>query len=118
MLFRSQRLVRKLCPHCKKKDENFLAKLSSLDIDIDKYKNFTFYTGNGCEYCNGTGYSGRFPLFQLLVFDDDIKELINQKANIQEIKKYCQEKGMKKLIEIGLEKAIIGITSLDEFIFE
>lgn len=114
----AQRLVRKLCPHCKKKDENFLAKLSSLDIDIDKYKNFTFYTGNGCEYCNGTGYSGRFPLFQLLVFDDDIKELINQKANIQEIKKYCQEKGMKKLIEIGLEKAIMGITSLDEFIFE
>lgn len=56
----SQRLVRKLCPHCKKEDENYKEKLKSLNLTEEKYKDIKFYTSGGCEKCMGTGYIGEY----------------------------------------------------------
>lgn len=112
----SQRLVRKLCPHCRERDSNFRGKLSLLKLDSKSYEDKIFYTGKGCEHCNHSGYLERIAIFEILVIDDEIRELIDNGASIQILESKAREKGMKTLIEDGLEKALLGITSLDEII--
>lgn len=112
----SQRLVRKLCPHCKVKDLNYMGKLSLLKVDDTRYYGKKFYTGKGCEYCNNSGYIGRTAIFEILMVDEKIREAIDSKVSIQELEEISKEKGMKGLIEDGIEKALLGITSLDEII--
>lgn len=112
----SQRLVRKLCPHCRERDRNFRGKLSLLKLDSKSYEDKIFYTGKGCEHCNHSGYLERIAIFEILVIDDEIRELIDNGASIQILESKAREKGMKTLIEDGLEKALLGITSLDEII--
>ncbi|WP_300391219.1 GspE/PulE family protein [Fusobacterium sp.] len=112
----SQRLVRKLCPHCKEIDKNFRGKLSLMRIDSEKYSDKIFYTGRGCEHCNNSGYVGRTAIFEIFIVDEEIRELIDRGISIHELKIVAQEKGMKSLIEDGIEKSILGITSLDEII--
>lgn len=112
----SQRLVRKLCPHCKEIDKNFRGKLSLMKIDSEKYNDKIFYTGRGCEHCNNSGYVGRTAIFEIFIVDEEIRELIDRGISIHELKIVAQEKGMKSLIEDGIEKSILGITSLDEII--
>ncbi len=112
----SQRLVRKLCPHCRERDSNFRGKLSLLKLDSKRYEDRIFYTGKGCEHCNHSGYLERIAIFEILVIDDEIRELIDNGASIQILESKAREKGMKTLIEDGLEKALLGITSLDEII--
>ncbi len=112
----SQRLVRKLCPHCKEKDLNSLGKLSLLKIEGDKYRDREFYTGKGCELCNYSGYKDRTAIFEILLVDEEIREEIDRGGSIQELEKLAKNRGMKSLIEDGIEKALLGITSLDEII--
>lgn len=112
----SQRLVRKLCPHCMEKDLNYKGKLSLLKSKDINYEGKTFYTGKGCEHCNSSGYLGRTAIFEILVIDDEVRELIDSGASIQTFKNYIRAKGMKTFIEDGIEKATLGITSLDEII--
>lgn len=112
----SQRLVRKLCPKCKERDENFKGKLSLLKKSEMGYNKNIFYTGVGCEYCNYTGYLGRTAIFEIFVIDEEIRNLIDGGITIQNLQRVAQEKGLKTFIEDGIEKAILGITSLDEII--
>lgn len=102
----SQRLVRKLCPHCKKEDTEFKEKLKSLNLDEKEYKNIKFYASNGCEKCMQTGYIGRIPLFEIIYFDDLLKNMLAQK---KEIKQNC-----RTLLDDAIDKAKDGLTSLDE----
>lgn len=112
----AQRLVRKLCPHCLTLDKNYLAKLGFLKVDLDLFKDKIFYTSNGCEKCNYTGYAGRIAIFELLVFDDDIKNILEKDISLQELQNLFKIKGIKSLIEDGIEKALNKLTSLDEII--
>lgn len=102
----SQRLVRKLCPHCKKEDENYKEKLKSLNLSEEKYKNMKFYTSGGCEKCMGTGYIGRIPVFEIIYFDDVLKDMLAQKKEIKQ--------NFKTLLDDAMDKAKEGLTSLDE----
>jgi len=102
----SQRLVRKLCPHCKKEDENYKEKLKSLNLTEEKYKNVKFYTSAGCEKCMGTGYIGRLPIFEIIYFDDILKDMLAQKKEIKQ--------NFKTLLDDAMDKAKEGLTSLDE----
>ena len=102
----SQRLVRKLCPHCKKEDENYKEKLKSLNLSEEKYKNMKFYTSGGCEKCMGTGYIGRLPIFEIIYFDDILKDMLAQKKEIKQ--------NFKTLLDDAMDKAKEGLTSLDE----
>jgi general secretion pathway protein E len=72
------------------------------------------YKGPGCENCLGTGYFGRTGVFELLIIDDDIKELITKRKDSHIIKKTAIEKGMTTLREDGLHKALAGETTLEE----
>ena len=102
----SQRLVRKLCPHCKKEDENYKEKLKSLNLSEEKYKNIKFYTSAGCDKCMGTGYIGRIPVFEIIYFDDILKDMLAQKKEIKQ--------NFKTLLDDAMDKVKEGLTSLDE----
>ena len=102
----SQRLVRKLCSHCKKEDENYKEKLKSLNLSEEKYKNIKFYTSVGCDKCMGTGYIGRIPVFEIIYFDDILKDMLSQKREIKQ--------NFKTLLDDAMDKAKEGLTSLDE----
>ena len=102
----SQRLVRKLCPHCKKEDKDYKEKLKSLNLSEEKYKNVKFYTPDGCEKCMGTGYIGRIPVFEIIYCDDILKDMLAQKKEIKQ--------NFKTLLNDAMDKAKEGLTSLDE----
>ena len=114
----NQRLVRKLCEHCKISDEEYKVKLKILGIDDKKYEDKKFYTHKGCEYCNFTGYKGRIIIGEFLYVDDIIAEKIEEGVSVRELEKIGRERGMTTLVENGIDKALLGITSLDEIIRE
>ena len=102
----SQRLVRKLCPYCKKEDENYKEKLKSLNLSEEEYRDIKFYTSVGCDECMGTGYIGRIPVFEIIYFDDMLKDMLAQKKEIKQ--------NFKTLLDDAMDKAKEGLTSLDE----
>ena len=73
-----------------------------------------FYKGTGCNFCSGIGYKGRVGLFQILVVDSNIKKLMAEKAPQNKIVETARAQGMKTLLEDGLQKALRGITTLEE----
>ncbi|MGB9621895.1 MAG: GspE/PulE family protein [Brevinematia bacterium] len=109
----SQRLVRKLCDHCK-----IPKKLDSLKLDksISKYfsANDIIYYPNGCPKCGKTGFSGRIPIFEILEVDDDIKEKVLDNSSSFELKQFAIGKGMKTLRDSGMEKVRKGLTTIEE----
>lgn len=104
----SQRLVRKLCPHCKKIDSEYKEKLSSLSLDKKNYQDIVFYTSVGCEKCMNTGYIGRLPIFEIIFFDEELRNSLLKKETIKS--------EHKKLLDDGIIKAEQGLTSLDELL--
>jgi general secretion pathway protein E len=111
----AQRLLRVICPECKKPytpDEQVL----SLWGNSDKVTatGVQLYKGSGCDNCLDTGYLGRTGIFELLVIDDNIKELISKRSGSHIIKEAAIEKGMSTLREDGLRKALAGETTLEE----
>ncbi len=110
----SQRLVRRVCEHCKaevKPDPEVLRRLGLSEAEI---RGARLYRGLGCERCNGSGYKGRYAIHELLVVDDDIRHAIVAGKSATEIKELARQKGMKTLREDGIYKALQGITTLEE----
>ena len=105
----AQRLVRRLCRNCREVDEVPKSLREKLSL-----KDATLYRGSGCSECSGTGYRGRIGVFELLEIDDDLRQLILKNASSTRIKHLAIEKGMRTLQEDALQKAISGITSLEE----
>ncbi|MBI5044262.1 MAG: type II secretion system ATPase GspE [Nitrospirae bacterium] len=112
MIVVGQRLVRKVCQKCKRvyKPTEELIK----ELGIPDSKDITFVEGAGCQDCRGTGYSGRIALFEVLVIDEDIRNLIVAKASSTTIRTAAFKTGFTGLREEGLDKAIKGITTLEE----
>ncbi len=110
----AQRLVRVLCPNCKKKNELNDNKLLESGLDPTKYKNKVFYKASGCPECNQTGYQGRTAIAEFLELSDEIREMILDKKPLSEVKKQAKKEGLISLREIGLQKALDGVTSLTE----
>ncbi len=105
----AQRLVRRICPHCKEKydvPENVKAEF---EVEVKH-----LWRGRGCTHCMDTGYRGRIAIFELLSVDEQIKDMIISKASVREIKEVAVSKGMRTLRQDGLEKAIKGVTTTDE----
>jgi len=111
----AQRLLRIICPECKRAYRP-AKKVISLWSEAKKPLAATkrFYKGVGCENCLQTGYLGRTGIFELLVIDDDIKELIIKRSGSHIIKEAAIEKSMSTLREDGLRKALAGQTTLEE----
>jgi general secretion pathway protein E len=108
----AQRLVRVICPKCKKEDESSveIPELSSPGI-ISEIRGFY---GRGCDYCAGTGFYGRTGIFELLIIDDDIRKLVLRSADSNQIREAGKQKGMKTLLEDGIEKVRTGMTTASE----
>lgn len=109
----AQRLIRKICPLCKKEvkqDKDFL-EASGLGFE---FKNRPFFEGAGCENCSNTGYSGRTGIFELMELTDKIKEMILKEESFIQIKALARKEGMITLREAGLKKVMDGITTLKE----
>jgi general secretion pathway protein E len=108
----AQRLVRKLCPHCKSKIA--LPKTAHKDIDSLLPDTYQFYKNNGCEKCSQTGYIGREMLSEILVVSEKISSMIAQGRSKEDIKKQALEEGFVDMYKDGILRAAQGITTLDE----
>jgi len=106
----AQRLVRKICPHCK---EPYEPDPKKLPPDFD-YQGETLYRGRGCRECRGTGYMGRIGIFELLVINDEIRELIMQRSGSGPIIEAGKRNGLVLLREDGWRKVKQGITTPEE----
>ncbi len=107
----AQRLVRKVCEKCK---ESY--KPSGEDLKGFRVKTAKLFRGKGCKHCKNTGYRGRIGLFELLVVNEEIRKLIVSRASSDVIKKAAIGTGMKTLSDDGLDKALKGITTVDEVV--
>ena len=110
----AQRLVRKICPHCKRPTKIPRQLLADSGLDPDVYGETTFYEGAGCIECDGTGYFGRSAVSELLDLSDTIRELILERRPASEIKRVAKEEGMTFLRESALQKMFEGMTTLRE----
>nr|HPN30456.1 GspE/PulE family protein [bacterium] len=113
----AQRLVKLLCPNCKKKVKISRTHISQFHLEkFFPYNDIEAFEENGCELCKNTGYSGRKGIFEILNIDLKIKEMIMQKHHPEEIKKYCKSTGMKFLLDYAAELFISGRISLKELL--
>ncbi|MDT8300392.1 MAG: ATPase, T2SS/T4P/T4SS family [Sedimentisphaerales bacterium] len=112
----AQRLVRKICDHCKEPITLSEEVLKRLKIDPKKDKDSVFYHGKGCPACGGTGCLGRLPIFEFLVIDEEIRELIVANSSEQQIREASRKRGYGGLLESGVSKALAGLTTAEEVI--
>lgn len=110
----AQRLVRVICPHCKEKYQPTLEEMKSVNLKEDNLSGVTFYRGKGCRECSNTGYKGRCGIFEMLIINDVIREMIFEKSSSAEIRNKAIEMGMKTLKDDGKNKVLKGITTISE----
>ena len=110
----AQRLVRRICPHCRRPAEVGEQLLEESGLSARVYGDHVFFEGNGCLECNGTGFLGRLAVSELLDLSDRIRELILDRRPGSEIRRAAKEEGMRFLRETALEKALLGQTTLRE----
>ena len=116
----SQRLVRKLCPKCKR-ERQFTEEELAIIKKIEERYNVEFkiekpvtYDSVGCEYCNNSGFFDRIAVFETLLVTDEIKELISKDASTLEIRNQAYKEGYRPLVVDGIKKVINGLTTLEE----
>jgi len=112
----AQRLVRKLCPHCKTPCELTEYETRSLNLDASQLSKATPMTSVGCEKCRGKGFRGRMGIFEIFVVDDEIRQMINRSATTLQIRHRTRELGMRTLREDGIRKVLAGLTTAEEVI--
>ena len=110
----AQRLVRRICDHCKRETSYSESYLVDSGLDPADYRDTTFYEGAGCIECNGTGFHGRSAISELLDLSDRIRGMILDRRPASEIKKAAKEEGMTFLRESALLKVAKGETTLRE----
>jgi len=112
----AQRLVRKTCTICKEPAQPSEEELAQLNISPERAGTCTFYHGKGCNACDGTGYSGRLPIFELLNVDDAMRRAIGSGASELQIREMAQRAGGGSLLQSGTERVLQGITTAEEVI--
>ena len=113
----AQRLVRRLCPACKRpvKDPD-MTLLGSLGFPVEKIATSNMHEPVGCEKCRMTGFRGRTGLYELLAISEAIEHLILQRSSSNAIKQKAVEEGMQTLRDDGWIKVLEGITTIDEVV--
>lgn len=110
----AQRLARSICPYCKEEKKYDMKTFQALELDYEIYKNKTYYVGKGCPKCNGTGYKGRTGIYEIMVVDEDLRDLISKGVNTSILTQKAIENGMNTLRMQALKKAEKGIITLEE----
>jgi len=114
----AQRLVRRVCAKCREEIRVSSDLLFELGLDREQIEGQKFFRGAGCDGCNNTGYKGRVGLFELMVLNDKVRDMIMAKATTDEIRNQAQQDGMVTLREFGMGLARQGVTSLEEVVRE
>ncbi len=114
----AQRLVRRICTQCREPFEPTEESLIELGMKREDLNGDTFFRGMGCDACNNTGYKGRTGLFELMIMDDRLREMIMANATADDLREAAREKGMISLRDAGISDMFKGITSVDEVIRE
>jgi type IV pilus assembly protein PilB len=117
-LIAAQRLVRRICSSCKEAVDMPAQALTNLGYKKEEVGTFSVYKGRGCEKCNNTGYKGRVGLVEVMVIDDDIRDLILSGGTAIDIKRKAIENGMTTLRRSGLYKIKDGVTTVEEVVRE
>ncbi len=114
----AQRLVRRICTHCKEKYEPSEEQLMELQLTPEDVEGRVFYRGTGCAHCNHQGYRGRVALFEIMVLDDELKELVMQHGSTNVLRNEARKRGMRTLRQTGLLSIYDGVTTIDEVVRE
>ena len=114
----AQRLVRRICPECRQETEPTEDMLLELELTPERIKGRKFYQGAGCATCNNTGYKGRVGLFELMVLDDELRDMINDNCNTDDLRDKAKSKGMKILRDTGIDFIFDGTTTAEEIVRE
>jgi len=114
----AQRLVRRVCQKCREEAKVSTEMLRDLGMSRDDVDQLTFFKGVGCEQCNNTGYRGRIAIFELMVLNDTIREMVMGNASMDELRDEAEKNGMIPLRSYGMQLASQGITTVEEVIRE
>lgn len=110
----AQRLVRKICQHCK---EEFVPSDEMKEfLTLQGFASDKTYKGKGCDRCRKTGYSGRLGIYEMLVMDDSMRDLVTQNPDVTHLRKLCRERGLVTLRTDGFSKVLKGLTTVDEIL--
>ena len=110
----AQRLVRKLCPHCRKK--RLATEEEKRLLKQDTYKEMEIYEPTGCDFCNHTGYFGRTGVFEIMEVNEEIRDLIAEGGSSEELENAARRAGMCTLHDNGIRYVLEGITSIEEML--
>jgi type IV pilus assembly protein PilB len=114
----AQRLVRRICSHCRVTDSVPPQALEQIGFTPDEAKSVTVYKGSGCDKCSNTGYKGRVGLYEVMEITEELRELILVGASALELRRKALEEGMLSLRGSGLAKIKGGVTSIEEVLRE
>src|SRR5690606_2798862 len=114
----AQRLVRRICSHCKEEHRYSAEYFEGAHISQEQWGGTTFYKGKGCDRCGGSGYRGRAGLYEVMHMSTEIRRLVMHGASTDELRNQGLSEGMLTLRMDGLLKASRGVTTLEEVIKE
>ncbi len=114
----AQRLVRTVCPRCKEQFTPSEEQLMELALRPDDVAGRVFFRGKGCDNCHGSGYKGRSAIFEILVMDDGLRDLVMKQASTSFLREEARKRGMRTLRESGLLSIYDGLTTIDEVVRE
>src|SRR5262249_34007496 len=114
----AQRLVRKICEDCRTEFEPSAEMLMELNLRPSDVVGKKFYYGRGCDRCNNTGHKGRQGIFELVVMNDDLRDMISSGASTDQMRIACKKQGMQTLRESGLRAIFAGKTTIEEVVRE
>jgi len=110
----AQRLVRKICPHCKSVYSPDPRVLQAIGINEIAAAGVTFYKGEGCPKCNGIGFRGRMGIFEIFIVNEEIQQMIYEGKTLVELRSKARELGMRPMRDDGVRKVASGLTTADE----
>jgi type IV pilus assembly protein PilB len=111
----AQRLIRRLCEHCKQPHENPRRRLMQLvGVTDEDLQNNTVYKAVGCKRCGHTGYRGRRGIYELMIMNGELRELAFNRATLTRVRRAAENSGMRTLLGDGKRKILKGVTTLDE----
>jgi len=114
----AQRLVRRICKNCREEIVPGADVLADLELSSDELVGKKFFRGKGCEKCNRTGYKGRLGLFELMIMNDDLRDMVMRNASTEDLRESARKAGMVTLRQAGLNGVFGGLTTAEEVIRE
>jgi type IV pilus assembly protein PilB len=114
----AQRLVRRVCQNCKTPYEPTRDQLMELNLKPEDTKGRKFYYGEGCDKCNNLGFKGRTGLYELLIMDDDLRDMVSRGASTDQLRVHCRKAGTNSLRDAGIASLYAGTSSLEEVVRE